>query len=495
MSDESSSSGLSRRRFVGGAAAGAAGYALGGGQRGGPAAAQAAKGPAQRVDVVVVGAGIAGLVAARKLRQAGQSVVVVEARKRVGGRTLNQGIRGNEIVEVGGQWVGPTQDRVLKLISQLDLETFKTYVEGENVYARGGSRQTYTGTIPPANPAALGEIAVAIERLNGMAATVPLDAPWRAPDAPEWDGETFETWKRANIVSDEARDLFDLAIEAVFAAEPRDISLLFTLFYIHSAGNLNRLIDTAGGAQESRIVGGSQRICLRLARKLGRRVVKLGRPVELIRQGRRGIEVVTSRDSWRAKRVIVAMAPEMASRIRYKPGLPALRDQLTQRLPMGSVVKCMAVYDEPFWRSEGLSGMATSTEGPVKLTFDNSPPDGRPGVLLGFLEAHEARVLAERGPGERRAAVLGSFERLFGAKARTRVRDYVEKSWADDPWARGCYGGFTPPGVLLDFGEALRRPVGRIHWAGSETATVWNGYMDGAVQSGERAAAEVIAKL
>ena len=495
MGDGSSNSGLSRRRFVGGAAAGAAGYALGGGERSGPAPAEAAKRPSRSVDVVVVGAGIAGLVAARKLRQAGRSVVVVEARNRVGGRTLNHGIRGDEVVELGGQWVGPTQERVLSLISQLDLETFKTYIEGENVYARGGSRRTYTGTIPPANPAALGEIAVAIARLNGMAATVPLEAPWTARHAFEWDGQTFETWKRGNIVSDEARDLLDLAVEAVFAAEPLDISLLFALFYIHSAGNLNRLIDTAGGAQESRIVGGSQLICLRLARKLGGRVVKLGRPVEVIRRGRTGVEVVTRRDSWRAQRVIVAMAPEMASRIRYKPGLPALRDQLTQRLPMGSVVKCMAVYDEPFWRADGLSGMATSTEGPVKLTFDNSPPDGRPGVLLGFLEAHEARVLAERPPKQRRAAVLACFERLFGAKARTDVSDYVEKSWAADPWARGCYGGFTPPGVLLDFGAALRRPVGRIHWAGSETATVWNGYMDGAVESGERAAAEVLAEL
>ena len=341
---ESSEKGVSRRRFVGGAAAGATGYALGGGG----AAAEAAKPPGRRVDAVVVGAGIAGLVAARKLRQAGRSVIVVEARKRVGGRTLNHAIRGDEVVEVGGQWVGPTQDRVLGLISQLGLETFKTHVDGQNVYSREGSRQTYSGTIPPANPASLGEIAVAIEQLNGMAATVPLDAPWTAPNAFEWDGQTFETWKRANVLTDEARDLLDLAVEAIFAAEPLDISLLFTLFYIHSAGNLNRLIDTAGGAQDSRIVGGSQLICLRLARKLGKRVVKLGRPVEAIRHRRGGVEVATSRETWHAKRVIVAMAPEMASRIRYKPGLPPLRDQLTQRLPMGSVVKCMAVYDEPF---------------------------------------------------------------------------------------------------------------------------------------------------
>lgn len=123
--------------------------------------------------------------------------------------------------------------------------------------------------------------------------------------------------------------------------------------------------------------------------------------------------------------------------------------------------KCQARYPTPFWREEGLTGQATSNTGPVKVTFDNSPADGTPGVMLGFIEGTDGRV----------------------------------KSWAADPWARGCYTGYTAPGVLLDYGTALREPIGRIHWAGTETATRWSGYIDGAVQSGERAAAEVLEAL
>jgi monoamine oxidase len=484
--------GVTRRRLLGGAAAGAAGYTLAGRDR-----ARALSRPRRRrrVDVVVVGAGLAGLVAARELERKGQSVALLEARDRVGGRTLNRKIRGGEVVEIGGQWVGPAdqQARIQALIDELGLKTFKTYIEGENVYFRDGVRQTYAGTIPPANPASLAEIAVAIERLNAMAAEVPLEAPWRARNAAEWDGQTFETWKLENIATDEARDLFDLGTEAVFAAEPRDISLLFVLFYIHAAGNFNHLIDTQNGAQEQRIVGGSQRISTKLAEELG--TVRLGSPVRAIREERGALRVLTGAETWTGERVIVALPPALCAAIRFSPKLPPTRDQLTQRMPMGTVIKAMAIYAEPFWRADGLSGMATSTEGPVKVTFDNSPPDGKPGVLLAFIEGQEAREFAVRSRSERRAAVLESLERYFGPRARTDAVAYLDKSWANDRWSRGCYEGFTPPGVLLGYGDAVRKPVRRIHWAGTETATVWNGYMDGAVESGQRAAAEVLAEL
>jgi monoamine oxidase len=195
-----------------------------------------------------------------------------------------------------------------------------------------------------------------------------------------------------------------------------------------------------------------------------------------------------------ADRAIVAMAPTMCGRIEYRPGLPALRDQLTQRVPMGSVLKCQAIYDRPFWRDDGLTGQATSDAGPAKVTFDNSPPEGAPGVMLGFVEGHDAREWGRRPAGERRDAVLQSFARYFGERMLQPV-EYVEMNWGEEPWSRGCYVGFTPPGVLLDYGEALREPVGPIHWAGTETATEWNGYMEGAVQSGERAAKEVLQSL
>ena len=483
--------GISRRGLLGGAAAGAAGIALGG-----VAGAESRGRRARNAEVVVVGAGLAGLAAARRIAAKGHSVAVLEARDRVGGRTLNHHLGGGKVVEIGGEWVGPTQDRVLKLAKQLGLKTFKTYNKGENVYFRSGApieRQTYTGAIPPANPASLAELALALQQLDTMALEVPLDRPWKAPRASEWDSQTFETWKLANTTLQETHDLIDLGFEAVWAAEPKEVSLLHALFYIHSAGSFENLINTDNGAQEQRIVGGSQRISIEMAKRLGSRVV-LEAPVLEIQRRRGGVEVRTPKGTWAAKRVIVSVPPTLAGRIRYHPPLPAQRDQLTQRLPMGSVIKCMAIYDRPFWRDEGLTGQATSNIGAVRVTFDNSPPGGRPGILLGFMEGHQARLFAPRSVARRRAAVLDDFVRYFGPKAR-RPRAYIDKSWADDPWTRGCYEGFAPPGVLTEFGEALRAPVGRIHWAGTEVARYWNGYMDGAVDSGYRAADEVLKAL
>ncbi|MGH2983688.1 MAG: flavin monoamine oxidase family protein, partial [Solirubrobacterales bacterium] len=193
----------------------------------------------------------------------------------------------------------------------------------------------------------------------------------------------------------------------------------------------------------------------------------------------------------RARRAIVALPPALAGRIDYDPPLPGARDQLTQRMPMGSVIKCMAIYDEPFWREQGLSGQATSLPGPTQVIFDNTPPNGAPGVILGFLEARDARALGALPEAERRAAVIGTFERLFGPRAG-KPRDYVEKDWSAEPYSRGCYAGVFGPGAWTGYGRALREPVRRIHWAGTETATRWMGYFDGAVQSGRRAAAEVV---
>ena len=490
MGDRDPSKGLTRRRLIGGGAVAAGGYAVAGLA---PAEAKAAR----RVDVVVVGAGLAGLAAGQALKKAGVSFVVLEARDRVGGRTLNRKLkRGAEIAEIGGQWVGPTQDRVLALIDELGLELFDTFVDGENVYYRKDGpiqRQTYTGTIPPANPASLVELLNVINSLNTMSAEVPPGAPWQAPSAAAWDGQTFETWKLDNTTLPETRALVDLAVESVFSAQPSDLSLLHVLFYIRAAGDFNRLIDTAGGAQESRIVGGSQLISERLAKTLGRRVV-LSEPVERIEHAGREVTVTTRGGRWRGSRAIIAIPPALAGRLAYAPDLPPNRDQLTQRMPMGTVIKCMAVYERPFWRDDGLSGMATSDLGPVKLTFDNSPPDGKPGILLGFIEGQEGRDLADTSVRQRKRLVTESFARYFGEAALEPI-EYFDKSWAADQWTRGCYAGYAPPGVITGYKEAIREPVGRLHWAGTETATVWNGYMDGAIESGQRAAAEVLAKL
>jgi monoamine oxidase len=445
-------------------------------------------------DLVVIGAGLAGLSAARAATTAGASVVVVEARDRVGGRVLNEDIGGGNVVEVGAQWIGPTQDRLAALAAKLDVETFPTYGEGENVIEYGGRLRRYRGTIPRINPVVLLDVERAQRRLNRMARRVPLDAPWEAPDAPALDGQTAATWMRRNLATRAGRMLLELGIEAVWAAQPEDMSLLHVLFYIHSAGSLEMLFDTEGGAQQDRFVGGSQRIPILMAQELGRENVLLGAPVRMIRRGEHGVTVEADGATVRARRAVVAVAPTLAGRIAYDPPLPGFRDQLTQRMPLGTVAKCMAIYDEPFWRAENLSGQGTSDAGPVKLTFDNSPPSGAPGVLLGFLEGRQARELGRLHANERRAAVLDCFARLFGPRAG-RPDAYVERLWAEEEWSRGCYGCHMPTGAWTAYGPALREPIGPLHWAGAEYATVWNGYMDGAVRSGEAAASAVLERL
>lgn len=445
-------------------------------------------------DLVVVGAGLAGLSAAREAVASGASVMVVEARDRVGGRVLNHDIGGGAVVELGGQWIGPTQDRLAALAGELGVETFPTHDEGENVIDYAGSLRRYTGTIPRINPRVLLDVQRAQHKLNRLARRVPLEAPWRASDAARLDAQTAATWMRRNLVTRAGRALLALGIEAVWAAEPEEMSLLHVLFYIRSAGSLEILFDTGGGAQQDRFVGGSQLVPLRLAERLGGERLVLGAPVRRIEHGPDGVAIHADGTLARGRRAIVALAPTLAGRIAYDPPLPGYRDQLTQRMPLGTVGKCMAIYDEPFWRAEGLSGQATSDTGPVKLTYDNSPPGGAPGVLLGFLEGRHARELGRLPADERRSAVLDCFVRLFGPRAG-RPNAYVEQLWAEEEWSRGCYGCHMPTGAWTSYGPALREPIGPLHWAGAECATVWNGYMDGAVRSGQQAAREALERI
>ncbi len=449
--------------------------------------------PMTEVDVVVVGAGFAGLAAARDLAAAGRSVAVVEARQRVGGRVRNEPIGDGKVVEVGGQWVGPTQDHVLALATDLGVATFPTYDTGKRVLHFGGRRGTYKGTIPRINPFVIADVGRAQARLESLAKKVPLDAPWTAARAQSWDAVTFETWLRRNTLTKAGRTLLALGVEAVFACEPGDVSLLHVLFYAHSAGSFQMAIDTGGGAQQDRVVGGTQVLCDKMADALGPGVVTLDAPVRRIGVAGDRVTVESDNGTWRCARVIVSVPPLLAGRIEYEPALPPWRAQLTQRTPMGSVIKCNAVYDEPFWRADGLSGQATGDGEGARVVFDNSPPDASPGVLLGFLEGDEARRLGG-APEVRRQVVLDSFARYFGPKAAHPV-DFIELDWQAEPWSGGCYGTLFGPNVWTRYGPALRAPVGPVHWAGTETASVWSGYMDGAVSSGRRAAAEVLGAL
>lgn len=448
--------------------------------------------------VVVVGAGLSGLAAARRLTDRGADVVVLEARDRVGGRTEGHVLDDGTPLELGGQWIGPTQNRMYELVAELGLEHFRTWNdEGELLLDLGGKQsrmKPHRGATPRLGPFALADLAQGLARFTRLANRVGLLEPWRSPGAAVQDGQTFETWIRRNLRTPTGRAYFRVACEAVFSAESTDLSLLHALFYAHSGTDLETLLSVDRGAQQDRIVGGSIRIAQTMAAQLGDRV-RLGSPVRTIAQDDDGV-VVTTRagDAVTGTHVLVTLPPTLAGRLEYDPPLPSWRDQLTQRLPAGSVMKVYAVYDEPFWRADGLNGQAASDTGPVKVTFDNSPPSGTPGVLMGFVEAGDGRRLAQVTPEERRVAVLGCFVRYFGSRAAT-PREFLERDWMAEEFSRGCYGAHFTPGVWTHYGHALREPVGRVHWAGAECSPVWNGYMEGAVRSGEDTAEVVLARL
>lgn len=441
-------------------------------------------------DVAVVGAGLAGLACARAVVDAGASCVVVEARDRVGGRTLSQQI-GRGTFDLGAQWIGPTQDRAERLARELGVDTFPTFHEGRKVLDLDGEISTYDGTIPKLSIPRLLELQRVLSKVDRMTAKIDLDAPQRSPDAAALDAETLEGFKRRHVHSHAVRELIDAAIRVVLGAEARDLSMLHFLFYLRSGGGLMKLLEIEKGAQERRFAGGAQSLAIGLAAKLGDRV-RTSAPVRRIEQDAVGVVVRADGVTVRARRVVVAVPPAIAGRIEYLPGLPAMRDQLMQRFPMGATVKCIALYDRPFWRARGLSGEGVANRGPASVVFDNGSFDAAQASLLAFVVGGHAKSWSTRSERERKGAVLAQLAKMFGDEALAPT-DYVEQDWSTEVWTRGCPVGLLPTGVLTQFAPALRASCGRVHWAGTETATRWHGFMEGALESGERAAREVLA--
>jgi monoamine oxidase len=441
----------------------------------------------QSADVVVVGAGLAGLAAASRLAHQGLDVLVLEARDRVGGRTLNGRLPNGAPIELGAQFVGPTQDAVLRLLADLGLETFPVHDVGRHVLERGGEVRTYAGRTPRIDPLGLIDAGIAWARLERLARCIRAGS-MSVERERALDAMSARDWAAGVTRTRLGRSFVTAFVEGVLAAEPEQVSMRHLAAFVGACGGLGVLTKTSGGAQQDRVVGGTQAIAERLAERLADRVV-LSTPVEEVEWEDDRARLRSGTRTFEARRAIVTVPIALAREIRWEPSLPDAKTRLLERARHGSVIKCFAVYERPWWRERGLSGQAASFDGPVTATFDNTPPEGAPGVLMAFVEAANADRLRSLDEQDRRSAVLAGLVRLFGPNA-SRVEDYLEHDWTTDPWTKGCYGAFLPPGSMRYGFDAWRRSIGALCFAGTETADRWPLYMDGAVRSGERAATE-----
>ncbi len=435
-------------------------------------------------DVVVIGAGLAGLTAARELTRRGLDVVVLEGRDRVGGRTFSGTLAGVPI-DRGASFVGPTQDAVLALAAELGCPTTPTYHDGANLIRWRGKVRSYQGTIPKLGPLGLLDIGRIQWQFNRIAAGVSVTAPWTSADAAKLDCMSLGDWLKSIRAISASRDLMAIMSRVTWGAEPDEVSMLHAARYVKASGGLNRMLDVVGGAQQDHFPGGSHQLAAAMAAGLGDRI-RVGAVVSRIEWSTDAVAVMSSAGAVDARRAVVAVAPAQRLDIDIAPAPPIEYQQLAQSWPLGTLTKAYAAYPTPFWRANGLSGQSLSDRGPVFITFDVSPPGG-PGILLGFTDPRGFDELPE---DQRRGQILDCFTALFGGQAANPI-DYLDQRWGAEAFAPGGPTAAVPPGSWTEFGPLLRRPVGPLHWAGTETADQWTGFMDGAVRSGQRAADEV----
>ena len=441
-------------------------------------------------DVCVVGGGYAGLMAARTITTAGRSVVLLEARDRVGGRVWTRPGPDDTALDMGGAWLGPGQHSVLGLVHEFGISTYPTYEDGDKLFVVDGEPFRFRRSISEVVPEA-SALSHYTHRLDEMASTLPVDEPWDGEAAEEWDSQSMAAWIRSEVKECVAADLLEKWIRTIFCVDLAEPSLLNVLWVIRSAGSLRVLLGTKGGYNQDHVRGGAQTIANRMADDLGD-AVRLSTPARRIRQGSSGVIVLGDHVEVEAGAAIVAILPYHAAQLVYEPQLPSDRVALYQRSPNGLVIKTVVVYDAPFWREDDLSGESIGTRSLVPLTMDTSPEDAHRGVLSAYTDGPSARVLGSMDPEARKKLVLETFVERFGTKAASPIH-YVDHDWAADEWSRGCHLVHYAGGVLTQYGRLIREPFERIHFAGAETATISHGAIDGACRSGERAARAVLA--
>ncbi|XP_062291253.1 probable flavin-containing monoamine oxidase A [Scomber scombrus] len=456
-------------------------------------------------DTIIVGAGLSGLSAAHLLRKrdAKLRILILEGKDRVGGRTMSTEIpaaNGVDRWDFGGQWVGSTQIHIMELIKELGLETYPQFNTGKKVHHMGGPSakvRTYRTNIPALSPMVLMDLTHFLWKIDRLCATVCVEDPLRTPNAVELDSMTLHSFIEQHTWTSELKEEMGLCSRSVFGMEPSQMSFLFFLMYAAAAGGVLPLLEsTPGSAQEFKIKGGTQQLSECLANRVGWKNVRLGSAVTAIWQDAEWARVKTETDTFLCKAVIVTCPPHLAAKIHYKPSLPSERAFLTQNMPVGHMIKFIITYHTAFWRENGFSGeivTGSSTDCPFCVTFDATSPSGN-AALVGFIAGQQASQWSSKEAQERGEAVISSLVKYLGPEAASFIY-YEEKDWAQEDYSGGCPVNVMAPGLLTYYHPSLRKPCGRIHWAGTETATQWCGYMSGAVQAGHRAAVEVLAEL
>ncbi|MBN9157866.1 NAD(P)/FAD-dependent oxidoreductase [Microbacterium sp.] len=441
-------------------------------------------------DVLIVGAGAAGTTAANELRKAGLSVVVLEARDRVGGRLWTDVIDG-AMLEIGGQWVSPDQDALIETIDELGLETFSRYREGDSVYVGpDGTLHRFTGEMFPVSAETEAVIAEITERLDAMVAEIDPDRPYAHPKAAEWDSVTWDAWLRQQTDDDEAvRNLAFATGSAMLTKPTHAFSLLQSLLMAASAGSYSHLVD-ADFILDKRVIGGLQQVPLLLAERLGDDVL-LNQPVRSLEWDESGVTATTDSLTVRARHAVLALAPVLYDRISFVPPLPRRQHQMHQHLSMGFVIKVHAVYDRPFWREQGLSGTAFSPYELSHEAYDNTNHGDERGTLVGFVSDQNADDLFELSAEERKERILESLSHYYGPEAKNPVV-YYESDWGTEEWTRGAYAASFDMGGLHRYGKDLRSAVGPIHFACSDMAGAGYQHVDGAIRMGRLAAAQIL---
>lgn len=456
-------------------------------------------------DVAIVGGGFSGLVSARELVKANKSVVVLEARDRVGGRVLDTHFSDGSTAPLGGQFVGPAQINMVALANEYGVELMPSYANGSNVLYINGTRSVFsseaetTGSLP-IDAASLEEVARIQELLGTLGNQLDPAAIRKHPQAYEWDSQTFGSWLDNHASSATTKLVMNLAATTGFCEEAGLVSFLSVLVSIgtsrtaNGTGSFNEIVSSVDGAEAMWCKGGCQQIAIKIADELGSERVKLDSAVRLIEKTAHGYKITTDAGSVMSRKVVLALPPPMSSRIRFVPPLPAGRDQFSQRSPMGSVAKVIARYDKPFWRAHGLSGQAYSNRGSAFSTFDNSPQDASSGVLLGFVTADQSRAINGLPKAEIQALVKQDFVNYFGPEAKNAT-EWIVQQWDEEEYSRGGYNSLYGLGALTRYHEYISTPFQGIHFSGVETAEYFRGYIDGAITSGERAAKEIIDAL